>query len=382
MNLPGLISTTLAQTAAAGGAAAQGEQPLGVGLFRQGSTFAAKNDPLFWFILWLCVFFFLLLMTLATVFVFKYRRVPGKPQQRSVSHNTPLELTWSVGPLVILFIVFFWGFDRYMNMQVAPQNAEQISVQAQKWNWAWTYDNGAVGGSKETRIVADKQVPVFAIPAGRPVKLTMISKDVMHSSYVPDFRVKMDLFPNRYITMWFEAPRESIGQEHYLFCAEYCGDQHSQMAAVVKVLDENGFQQYKQDNAFDPSTIPPAELGKILRITKGCAACHSVDGSGGTGPTWTNAFGEPVTFTDGSSVVADENYIRESILDPAKHIVKGFSNQMPSFQGQLKEVEINGLIAYIRSLSKHGGEPDPAKAEGGAGEAPAKPESASEPKPK
>ncbi len=326
---------------------------LGVGLHRDASSLAADVDLLFWFIFWICVFFFVLLMGLSAYFVVKYRRRPGVPQQRSASHNTPLELAWSIIPLIILIVIFFWGFDLYMKVHVAPATAEEIDVSAQMWNWSFTYDNGATG--LQTRSIADKDVPIFAIPAGRPIKLIMSSQDVIHSLFVPDFRKKLDVFPMRYTTMWFEPM--TAGEEHYLFCAEYCGEGHSQMGALLKVLSPSDYLQWKQDNKV-ADNLPPVELGKILYVTKACNSCHSIDGSQNTGPTWLDLYGkrENVVLPDGSvqEITADENYLRESILVPAAKIVQGYPNQMNSYQGQLTDKELSGLIAYIKSLSEAG----------------------------
>ncbi len=325
---------------------------IGVGLSRAASTFAAPHDVLFWFITWLCVVFFVILMALAGYFAIKYRRRPGVPQQRSASHNTPLELAWSLGPLAILITLFFWAFDLYMNHHVARAGSEQISVTARQWNWSWRYDNGATQKPEEVVRIADAMVPVFAVPAGRPVRLTMISEDVIHSLYVPDFRQKLDIFPNRYTTTWFEAT--TPGEEHYLFCTEYCGLSHSQMGALVKVMDEADYQKWKADHAIDVKSLKPQEWGKILFVIKGCNSCHATDKSVITGPGWEDVYGSTEEFTDGTSAVVEENYIRESILNPSIKIVKGFPNQMNSFQGQLTEEEISALIAFMKSLSEVG----------------------------
>lgn len=331
----------------------------GVGLSRQASPWAADVDLLFWTITWICVFFFVLLMVLAAWFVVKYRRRPGVAQQRSPSHNTPLELTWSVGPLVILMVIFYWGFDVYLNMRMAPANAEVINVTAQKWDWTFDYDNGAIGGSKQgtTVRVADKEVKVFAVPANRPVKLVMISKDVIHSLYVPDFRQKLDVFPMRYTTLWLK-PMEA-GQDHYLFCTEYCGDGHSQMGAIIRVFDEQAYQQYKLDNKLSLDDMAPTEAGKVLYLVKGCNACHSVEENGpGTGPTWWGIYGDeahPVLVNGARTTVrVDEDYIREAILVPGAKLREGYPNQMNSYQGQITEKEISMITAYIKSLSEKG----------------------------
>lgn len=345
-----------------------------VGLSRDGSPFAADVDTLFWFIVWLCTFFFVLLMALSGFFAVKYRRRRGVSQIRSPSHNTPLELTWSVGPLLILLVVFWWGFDIYMNMRMSPANAEVINVKAMKWDWSWSYDNGANGGTAKTGAtvtIADKEVKVFAIPVGRPVRLVMISDDVIHSLYVPDFRKKIDVFPMRYTTLWFEASEPG---DHYLFCAEYCGTGHSQMAALVRAMPEHEYQQYKMDNKISLDDLPPVDAGKLLYMIHGCNSCHSVDGADGTGPSWKNVYGHPrqVTLRSGGTaeVVADEDYIRRSIIDPGAEVVVGKKNEMASFQGKVTEAQIGMIIAYMKSLSDRGGTP-PAPASSTEEKAPA-----------
>ncbi len=323
------------------------------------SNFVESHDWLFMFIFWLCVLMFVVLMGAAAYFTLKYRYKPGVPQQRSASHNTPLELAWSIGPLIVMAFLFVWGFQGFMDAHVAPSGSEIVNVQAQKWAWNLEYDNGATTREFTTDLFGEegqgKQVPVFAVPAGRPIKLQMISSDVIHSFWVPSFRMKFDVFPNRYTTMWFEAqtptgpdPKDGL----FLFCAEYCGAEHSQMAGIIKVLDPHDYNKWKQEMGVD--TRPPVEKGASLYVTKACNSCHSVDGTPNTGPTWLDLFGKDRVFTNGSTGVADENYIRESILEPARNIVEGYPNQMNSYQGQLTEAEIRSLIAYMKTLSEAG----------------------------
>jgi cytochrome c oxidase subunit 2 len=321
------------------------------------SSFASHVDKPFMFITWICLIFFFPMMGLMIYFVLKYRRREGVPQQRSHAHNTPIEIAWTVGPLFLLAIMFVWGFRGYLFFHVAPADAEQIDLQAMKWNWTMTYDTGTQ--SAQTAIIADKQVPIFPVPAGKPVKLTMHSTDVIHSFFVPDFRVKLDVFPNRYTTMWFQPTSEpelqpdvSMYKDHLVFCTEYCGDGHSQMGAVIRVMPQADYDAWKNKPAYNPDEDTPAEIGEILYFVKGCNACHSVDGSANVGPSWEGIFGQPRTFSNAPGInAADENYIRESILDPAAKLVDGYPNQMVSYQGQLSEQEIDWLIAYIKSLA-------------------------------
>jgi len=326
------------------------------------STFATQHDPLFMFIFWACTVLFVGLMGAMFYFVVKYARRPGKAQERSASHNTALELTWTILPLFLLAVIFVWGFKGYVYMQVAPADAEQMRLNAVQWNWEMVYDNGGV--STMTTMVADKEVPIFPVPAGKPTRLTMISRDVLHSFYVPDFRTKLDIFPNRYSSIWFNPTSEPVEQyddagevigywkDHYLFCTEYCGDGHSQMGAIVRVMPEADYLAWKQAASNPYEGLTPVEIGELAYRLKGCNACHSVDGTRGTGPTWLNVYGSTEQFAGGGSTTVDDNYIRESILYPARNIVASYSNQMPSYQGQLTEEEIAALIEYIKSLSE------------------------------
>ncbi|MFG0256743.1 MAG: c-type cytochrome [Phycisphaerales bacterium JB043] len=320
------------------------------------SSFAAHVDKPFMFITWICLIFFFPMMGLMVYFVVKYRRREGVAQQRSPAHHTAIELTWTIGPLFLLGIMFVWGFKGYLFFHVAPSDAEQIDLQAMKWNWTMTYDTGTQ--SAQTISIADKEVPVFPVPAGKPVKLTMHSTDVIHSFFVPDFRVKLDVFPNRYTTMWFQPTVEpelqadgSRYSDHLVFCTEYCGDGHSQMGAVIRVMPKADYDAWKNQPPYNPDVDPPHEIGEILYRVKGCNACHSVDGAANVGPTWQGVFGSARTFSNAPSAMADENYIRESILDPAAKLVAGFPNQMVSYQGQLTEQEIDWIIAYIKTLA-------------------------------
>ena len=185
------------------------------------------------------------------------------------------------------------------------------------------------------------------VPAGRPIKLVMISQDVIHDLYIPDFRIKQDVVPNRYSQLWFEA--EEPG-EHVVFCAEYCGLDHSNMLAKLVVDTEEQYQQWLEQKAEEVMNMPLPELGKLLYVSKGCNSCHSVDGSRIQGPSFLGIWGQTHQFTNGSSAVVDEDYVRESILQPSAKIVVGYDAVMPSFQGLLREREIQALAEYIKSL--------------------------------
>lgn len=356
----GSFSSMLAAGAGVPATWAQGSLESFIFRNRGQALHSQEADKLFLGIFWGSTIVFIILMSMMIYWVIKYRRRPGTIAPPSSSHNTPLEIAWTVIPLAFLAVIFFYGFHGYIARLVAPADAIQLELTGRKWNWSVKYPNGAESSVTET--VGASNVPVFVVPADRPVKLLMKSVDVIHSFWVPDFRVKMDVIPNRYTSYWFQAdaPANGVSEDHWVFCAEYCGDLHSEMAAIIRVVPENVYLETLNKWAT-PSN--PVDLGKKLYITKGCVACHSVDGGKNTGPTWKDVYGEPVEFTDGSSLSAEQmtdegfaNYIRESILVPAKKIVKGYPNQMNSFQGQITEDEISGIIAYMKSLSAKGGE--------------------------
>jgi cytochrome c oxidase subunit 2 len=327
---------------------------------------AVETDALFMLILWFSVFFFVLLMALMIYWgFFKYRRRPGVPAPRSPSHNGPLEVFWTVVPSSALLVIFLLGLWTYTDRQIASANAIPLSVKAWKWGWGVTYPNGAE--SQWTLRLdpgATQQTPVFVVPEDTNIALTMISQDVIHSFWIPDFRVKMDVFPNRYTGYTFRTPKLPAGvgyEDHWIFCAEYCGDLHADMAAILRVVPHAEYVDITE-NKWATGDLTPIEIGQRVYVRM-CATCHSVDGSGNVGPTWKDAFGTDVPLADGRTVPYDENYIRESILEPGAKLHAGYANQMPSFQGLVSEAQIDALIAYIKSLSAAG--------QAGEGDAPA-----------
>jgi cytochrome c oxidase subunit II len=355
--------------------------------FRKGgaSDHAADVDNLYLFIWWVSIASFVLLMGLMVYFVFKYRRVPGEAAQRSASHHTLLELTWSIVPLLFMTVMFFWGFKGYTKMVVAPADAEVLMLNARKWVWTVTYPNGAqslwttqarnfgvVPANLSDKVEIKAQTvqggdayPVFVIPAGRATKFQMISEDVLHSFWVPDFRIKFDVFPNRYTAVWIE-PEYFRGEkqdhkgrkydDHWVMCAEYCGDKHSEMLAVLRVMSEADYRSALEEYATPTGT--PAERGEKISKSKGCFSCHSVDGSKNTGPTWKNNYGYAREFTSGPGMNDAQssgedwlNYIRDSIYVPGAKVKRGYPNQMVSYHGQLSDEQVYYISEYIKSLS-------------------------------
>lgn len=298
------------------------------------STSAAAVDQLFLFILAISSIFLLLILGMMSYFVVRYRSSRHRQAGSTKSHNLALEIAWTVVPAILVGVIFYRGFTTYLDSRTIPDNAYEVQVVAKKWSWAFIYENGHV----------DNQLHV---PAGRPVALTMTSDDVIHSLYVPDFRVKMDLVPGRYSKLWFEVPEEG---EHVLFCAEYCGTGHSTMDSRVIVHEPNDFERWLDSAGKFMEELSPAEAGKVLYARRGCVQCHSVDGSAKAGPSFSSVFGTEQRMADGEILTVDENYIRESILNPLAKVRDGYRPVMPTYQGQLDDEEIAAIIQYIKSL--------------------------------
>ncbi len=307
----------------------------------QSSTISGEVDWLFNFILGISVVFFVLIVVVMMVFVVKYRRREGRETASpSASNSVFLEMAWMAISIVVVVIIFFFGFKSYLNISTPPANAYEIQVAGQKWDWSFTYPNGYV----------DQDLHV---PADRPVELVMTSVDVIHSFYVPAFRVKKDVVPGRYTNVWFEATKPG---EYNIFCAEYCGTGHSDSSAMVIVHPSGEFGPWLEKASNFLLTMTPEEGGRKVYEIRGCQQCHSVDGSPRTGPTFFKVFGKEETLADGSIITVDENYIRESVLEPNAKVVAGFEPVMPTYQGRLRDDEIAALTAYFRSLDGKTGE--------------------------
>ncbi len=313
---------------------------LGAGSFwmpEQASTFAASTDNIFYFIYWLSVLFFVGLMGAMAWFSWQYRKRSDDDRTSPIRGSHKLEIVWSVVPALLLLVMFGWGFVAWIDQQVAPADAIDIRITGQKWSWTMTYGNGGQDGNH------------LVVPINEPVKLTMSSVDVLHSFFIPAFRIKRDVLPNRYTTLWFEATE--LGSFH-IFCTEYCGDLHSSMIGTVDVVTRAEYDAYLQSLQGCAEGESLADCGEKAFSRNGCTACHSVDGSALIGPSLLGTYGSTRNFEGGDSVVADDNYIRQSIMDPGSQIVQGFTNQMPTFAGRLDDDQVNALIAYIQSLSE------------------------------
>lgn len=302
---------------------------------KQASVLAPGVDGLFWFITFINVFFFTLITVLIFVFVRRYRRRSPNEITPHITHNQKLEIAWSVIPLMIVIGIFFWGFHGYVSAQVAPANAIEIQATGKKWVWQFEYPDGM------------RTLNEIHVPVNRPVRLVMTSEDVIHSFFVPTFRMKKDVVPGRYTEEWFTATVPGV---HQVFCTEYCGKGHSDMLAKITVDDEKAYQKWLIEGDESLKTMPLPELGKMVHENRGCATCHSLDGSRGQGPSWKGIWGATHQMADGTQVKVDENYIRESILEPQAHVVAGFEPVMPTFKGMLRDREILGVIEFIKTV--------------------------------
>ena len=302
----------------------------------QASTLAPEIDWLFYFVYWTSVILFVGVVGAMLYFAYRYRRQRPGERPAPVKENKLLEISWIVVPTILVLVVFTWGFQSFIKIGTAPPNAYEINVEGQQWNWNFTYANG-------TSITNELHVP-----ANRPVRLKMSSTDVIHSFFVPAFRVKHDVLPDRYTYLWFEATKPGT---YKAFCTEYCGTQHSAMDAKVVVHEQEEFKQWLKTGG-GVADLPPAEYGKILYERQGCNACHSLDGSSSVGPTWQGLYGTTAhQMSNGEAVTVDENYLREAIVEPGAKIVAGFGNNMPANYSELSERQLTALIEFIKTQS-------------------------------
>ena len=301
-----------------------------------GSTIAGDVDALFYFIFYASLVFFAIVVMATVFFMYRYRRRGELQLTSGRDHNVKLEILWTVIPTILVIIVFVWGFKTFLKMHVVPNEAIEIKATGQKWFWTFDYPGGA------------NTVNDLVVPVGKPVKLLLSSQDVIHSFFVPDFRVKMDVLPNRYTLTWFEATKTG---EFQIFCTEYCGKGHSEMLGKVKVLSEVDYNAWLEKSSVAiPEGMSLEQAGAELYSSKACITCHSIDGKPGVAPSFKGRFGTMQRMGDGSNVKIDENYLRESILNPQAKVAEGFAPVMPTFQGILKDRQIDALIAYIKSV--------------------------------
>jgi cytochrome c oxidase subunit II len=298
----------------------------------QASSIARQVDYLYYFLSFIAIFFSVVIFSAVFYFSIRYRRRQESMVPKPIHGSLPLELAWSIGPGLICMFIFAWASILYFRNANPPEGSMEIYVVGKQWMWKLQHPGG------------QREINELHVPVGRPVKLVMTSEDVVHSFFVPAFRVKKDVVPGTYTTVWFQA--DQPGQYH-LFCTQYCGTQHSQMIGWVYVMQPRDYEKWLSGGGGGNM----ASSGERLFQRLGCQTCH-VAGGGGRGPSLPGIYGKPVLFEDGTKAIADDDYIRESILNPAAKVVAGYKPVMPTFQGQVSEEQILQLIAYIKSLTK------------------------------
>jgi cytochrome c oxidase subunit 2 len=302
----------------------------------QESTTAGEIDALFYFILYASIILTLMVTAAMVYFVWKYRRKSHTDRPVDVIESKWLELSWITIPTLLVLVVFFWGFRAYVSTSIPPSDAITINVEAKKWAWSFDYGNGLQPIPSE-----------IWVPVGTPVRLEMTSVDVLHSFFVPEFRIKHDVIPNRYSYVWFEAPREGTYQ---VVCTEYCGTAHSNMGARIHVVSRTRYYEILNGDVPGAGPMIPTELGEQMHTRYNCQTCHSIDGTAGVGPSWQGIWGQPRPGS--ASGVVDDAYIAESIYQPQAYYAPGYENAvMPGYEGQLNDTQVAGIAAYIRLLS-------------------------------
>ncbi len=302
----------------------------------QASTMATQVDGLFFFLVGVSVFFATLIFIVIIVFAVKYRRRSEDERPQEIHSDLRLEISWTVIPLGLTLVMFVWGAKLFFIINDPPANSLEINVVAKQWMWKVQHPDGQL------------EIDELHIPVGRPVKLTMTSQDVIHDFFVPAFRVKKDVLPGRYTTVWFEATTPG---EYHLFCSQYCGTQHSGMIGRIVVMPVTEYQAWLSGGA---TGVSMATAGERLFQRLGCNTCHLESGAG-RGPSLAGLFGKTVKLAGGNSVIADETYIRESIVNPQAKIVAGYEPIMPVFKGLISEDGILQILAYLKTLKREEG---------------------------
>lgn len=303
----------------------------------QASSVAGQVDAFYLFLVLITTFFSLLIALLILFFIIRYRQRPGQEAEQ-IHGSTLLEIVWTVIPLGISMVIFVWGAVLYYHIENPPINALEIYGVGKQWMWKFQHPGG------------QREINTLHVPTGRPVKVTLISQDVIHDFFVPAFRVKTDVLPNRYVYSWFTATTPG---SYHLFCSQYCGTKHSAMIGEVVVMKPDDYAAWLASGKAEGSL---ASMGEKLFQEFGCVTCHRAD-SGARGPNLLGLYGRPVRLSDNRVVVADDNYIRESILNPNAKIVNGFQPIMPTFQGVVSEEGLIQITEYIKHLSAQESEP-------------------------
>ncbi len=297
------------------------------------STTAQQVDRLFLFLTAVCGGVGLLVAALLISFAVKYRRRPGeKGNPPETPASRPLEWFWTIAPIGFFAVMFLWGAEVYISAYRPPDDAATVYVVGKQWMWKCQHPEG------------QREIDTLHVPLGRPTRLLMTSEDVIHSLFIPDFRIHMDLLPERYTSVWFQPTR--IGT-YRLFCSQYCGTQHAGMVGTIVVMRPDDYQRWLNLSAEGSMALQ----GRKVFLKYRCVSCHSGDGIARC-PSLEDLYGRPVALSNGRVVPADDEYIRESIVYPSAKIVAGYENIMPTYKGQISEEEIFQLIAYLQTLGK------------------------------
>ena len=320
------------------------------------STYSADIDWLYYYIYYISLFFTIVIVCVMVFFVLRHRQTDRAGYAHGATHNTPLELFWTFPPVVIVLTFFVFGFNGYLDMETPPGNPYQIVTTGSKWQWGFQYPGG--GSSNQELLVPD----------GQPIELILRSTDVIHSVYIPAFRIKKDVVPGRYNRMWFQTEGLDLKGEKFaefdLYCTEYCGQGHSQMLGTVKVYEPDYYVKVIVPEVLE--RFPKAEdydmklpdLGRKVADNLGCFQCHTYDTpQGGQGPSWVNLYGKTQTMVNGETITADAAYIRESILQPGAKIVPGWANAMTPYEGRIREGQTLAIIEFMKSISNQSPEP-------------------------
>jgi cytochrome c oxidase subunit 2 len=297
----------------------------------QASTTAAQVDHLYFFLTAFSVLICAIIFLPLIFFAFRYRRGHRADRSPLRISTMKLEVTWTVIPLFIAMGMFAWGARVYFDIEVLPQDAMQINVVGKQWMWKLQHPEG------------NREIDELHVPVGRNVKLVMASEDVIHSFFVPEFRVKQDVVPGRFVTAWFKATRAG---EFHIFCSQYCGKDHSRMIGTVHVMEPNAYQEWLHKGATGDTL---AQSGEKLFRELGCSGCHAGNGTV-RAPRLEGIYGKPTPLQSGEVVIADDKYIRDSILLPNAQVAAGYAPVMPTFQGRITEEDLFQLIAYIKSI--------------------------------
>jgi cytochrome c oxidase subunit 2 len=296
----------------------------------EASKIAPQMDALFFFIVVVSLFGFAMVLVLLVAFSILYNK-KRHPVALQIEGSALLEITWTLIPLGLFLVIFAWGAILYFRIFTPPANAMNIYVVGKQWMWKTEHPGG------------QHEINALHVPAGRAIQLTLISQDVFHSFSIPAFRIKREAIPGRYTTVWFEATKPGT---YHLFCTQYCGSNHSRMSGEVVVQTQEDYRKWLSRSTSGASL---AQNGERLFASLSCNACHNARPDA-RGPSLANVYGSRLTLSSGERIVADDAYLRQSILNPSQHVTQGYAPIMPTYQGRIDEEGVIALIEFIKQL--------------------------------